>query len=71
MKSLFRRGKAFCCLAEGKEARADLSKCVALDPSTAAAANKLLAKLAEDEKQNNEKDKKIYANLFSKNEKDS
>ena len=65
VKALFRRGKAYAELVEGAKARSDLSTCVALDPSLLSACTRLLDKLAVEEKKHNNKDKKLYSNLFS------
>ncbi|KAF2360892.1 Tetratricopeptide-like helical domain [Trinorchestia longiramus] len=65
VKALFRRGKAYVELCEASAARADLTRCSELDPPSAASCNRLLGKLASDQKKYNERDKKVYGALFT------
>jgi len=66
VKALYRRGRAYVSLCEGEKARADLTKCSALDQTTAGGCEKLLSSLSLQEKKHQEKDKNVYSKLFGK-----
>ena len=64
-KALFRRGQAFLGLKEPKLACNDFAKCLELDPNNSAAKAQL-AVWNKIQKEQLQKEKKIYANMFDK-----
>ena len=66
VKAYFRRGKAYAAVWDEKEAKADFSKAVELDPSLEKTVDKELKSLSERLKQMDEKDKqRLKGKLFS------
>lgn len=65
VKALFRRGQAFLKLGEAKLASADFAQCLKLDPGNTAAQaqNAICAKTLKEQLQ---KEKQVYANMFDK-----
>lgn len=64
-KALFRRGQAFLNLGEPQFASEDFKSCLEIDPNNSAAKSQLAAcgKIMKEQLQ---KEKKIYANMFDK-----
>ena len=65
VKALFRRGQALLKLGEPKDASNDFSQCLKLDPENSAAKTQqaLCAKTLKEQLQ---REKKVYANMFDK-----
>lgn len=64
-KALFRRGQAFLHLGEPQLAIQDFKRCLEIDPNNSAAKSQVAAcgKILKEQLQ---KEKKIYANMFDK-----
>lgn len=65
VKALFRRGQALLKLGEPKEASNDFAKCLEIEPGNAAAQSQqaLCIKTLKEQLQ---REKKVYANMFDK-----
>lgn len=64
-KALYRRGLALLHLTEPQSAKEDFTKCLEIDPNNTAARTQLM-KCATILKDQLQKEKKIYANMFDK-----
>lgn len=64
-KALFRRGQAFLNLGEPALATKDFTECLKIDPNNTAAKGQL-AICSKIQKEQLQKEKKIYANMFDK-----